>query len=109
MLLPSWSGAANQSICAPCLKCTRGGRQRESRALALPYRVAAKLSLIRLQAFAELVQRLALDLPDALAGQAETFADALQRVRSLGVQAEAHAQDGGLPLVHLVEQVEQTL
>src|SRR5262249_30655842 len=61
---------------------------------------------IRLHRFAELRQRLALDLADALARQAEALADLLERLGLLVVQAEAHAQHRRLALVHLVEQVE---
>ena len=52
----------------------------------------------------ELGQRLALDLADALAGQAEALADLLERLRLLVVEAEPHPQHGRLALVHLVEQ-----
>src|SRR5262245_24149136 len=63
----------------------------------------------RTDALVELVQRLALDLADALAGQAEALADLLERLRLLVVQAEAHPQHGRLALVHLVEQVEDVV
>ena len=41
--------------------------------------------------------------------QAEAFADFLERLGLLVVQAETHAQDGGFALVHLVEQVQDVL
>src|SRR5579883_1594369 len=61
-------------------------------------------ALLALQVLAELAQGLALDLADALARQAEALADLLERLGLLVVQAEAHAQDRRLALVHLVEQ-----
>src|SRR5262249_42573189 len=45
---------------------------------------------VGVHALAELAQRLALDLADALAGQAEPLADLLERLGLLVVQAEAH-------------------
>ena len=58
----------------------------------------------RLDPLAQLAERLALDLADALARQAEAVADLLQRHRILAVQAEAQPQHGRLALVHLVQQ-----
>src|SRR5204863_165742 len=57
------------------------------------------------EVLAELLQRLALDLADPLAGQPEALADLLERPRLLVVEPEPHPQDRRLPLVHLLQQL----
>src|SRR4051812_48492943 len=71
---------------------------------AKPQAARQEVGSLHLQTLAELAQRLALDLADALAGQAEALADLLERLGLLVVQAEAHAQHRRLALVHLVEE-----
>src|SRR3954454_9513817 len=53
-----------------------------------------------LEAVGQLGEGFGFDLADALAGQAERFADLLERVRLMVVEAEPHSQDGRLALVH---------
>src|SRR5262245_32083763 len=64
---------------------------------------------IGVHALIELAERLALDLPYALARQAQPLADLFQRLRLFVVQAEAHPQHGRLAFVHLVEQVKNVV
>src|SRR6476619_889838 len=53
---------------------------------------------LRLGQRLELLQRVVLDLPDALAGHVEGAADLLQRARPAAGQAEAHLDDLALAL-----------
>src|SRR5262249_10719380 len=87
-----------RSLNPPTKKHQAGGVPR-----LVPWGVAP--ALLTLHALAQLAQRLALDLADALARQAEALADLLEGLRLLVVQAETHAEHGGLALVHLVEQL----
>src|SRR4051794_5931003 len=59
----------------------------------------------RVHRLAKLVERLVLDLPYALARQADSLADFFQRHRVLAFQAVAELEDGRAALVDLVEQV----
>src|SRR5581483_6077064 len=59
-------------------------------------RLDAVLEALRLGQGLELLQRVVLDLPDPLAGDAERAPDLLERARRLAVQAEAELDD--LPL-----------
>ena len=54
----------------------------------------------------ELLERLHLDLPDALAREADFLPDLLQRQRFLALEAEAQAQHAGIALVDRVEELE---
>ena len=85
----------------------RNGSQRargiDPRSLARIFQPTARSLSVRQERRRELTQRLVLDLADALAGQAERLADLLEGLGGGVVQAVAHAEDGGLALVHLVE------
>ncbi len=54
------------------------------------------------EAVGELGEGFGFDLANALAGEAEGFADFFERVRLVVAEAEAHAEDGGFALVHNV-------
>src|SRR5262245_55826704 len=58
---------------------------------------------------AELLQRLALDLADALAGDVEHAAQLVQRAGLLAAQAVAELEHAALPVRELVEQVAERL
>src|SRR5207248_2172376 len=59
--------------------------------------------LLSLGQRAQLLQRLVLDLPDALACDVERAADLVQRAGRLAVQAEAHLEHPALPLTQHLE------
>src|SRR3954469_4395760 len=65
--------------------------------------------LLRLRECAELLQRLVLDLPDPLAGDAEDAADLVERPRLLAVQAVAQLQHAPLPLAQHPERTHERL
>jgi hypothetical protein len=57
----------------------------------------------------ELLQRLVFELADALAGEAEVLADFAQGHGLVGVEAEPHANDGGLAVVQVVDVLEDAV
>src|SRR4051812_6043346 len=57
----------------------------------------------------ELVQRLALELADPLAGQAEVLADLAQGHRHVRLEAEPHPDHAGLAVVELVDPAEDAV
>src|SRR6266568_6013318 len=59
---------------------------------------------LRRASLTQLLQRLGLDLTDALAGDAEALPDVLERVLGTLADAEAHAQDGPLARRQRAEQ-----
>src|SRR4051794_12786903 len=65
--------------------------------------------LLRLRECAELLQRLVLDLPDPLAGDAEDAADLIERSRLLAVQAVAQLQHAPFPLAEHAERAHKRL
>ena len=73
-----------------------GGESRDLLRDVLPELAAARR-------VAELAQRVRLDLPDPLAGQAELVADLLERPRPAVVEAEAEPEDALLAAVEAVE------
>src|SRR4029453_4775330 len=85
----SRSACRRSAHSSPCLRPSPRSIQVASQALGLP-------------AAPQLLLGLALDLPDALPGEAQALADLLQRARLLAVQAEAHADDLALLLVEVV-------
>src|SRR4051794_11749215 len=74
----------------------REGRIREDPGAALSPATVEAGSSVGHQAGRELAQGLVLDLADALAGQAKGLADLLEGLGRGVVQAEPHAEHGGL-------------
>src|SRR5436190_12887003 len=65
--------------------------------------------LLRLGERAQLLQRLVLDLADALAGDVERAADLVERARGLAVQAEAHLDHAALALAEHLQRAAERL
>src|SRR5439155_4177442 len=83
---------------APLGQGRRGAARR-----ALTRRLRDVPELLSLGEGAKLFQRLILDLPDALAGDAERAADLVERARCLAVQPEAHLEHAAFALAEHLE------
>src|SRR3954469_20062145 len=70
---------------------------------------SSDLELVHVRVHAELLQRLVLDLADALARDVEDAADLVERRRRVAVEAEAQLEHASLTLVQLPEHLLERL